>query len=120
MGAPSVERVMVWTEVANGVIFRVMVEELKPSVGNGGEITSVTGIVTTGSPVTVIVTVDVYVDAGRLVGFTRTLRVAGRLPLLGSTVIHASVPGVVAVKAGVPELAFTEMVWTAGSLAAPI
>ena len=59
-------------------------------------------------------------EAGRLVGLIRTLRVPGRFPLLGSTVIHSSSAGVVAVYAGVPELALTEMVCKVGRLAAPI
>ena len=59
-------------------------------------------------------------EAARLVGLIRTFRVPGRLPLLGSTVIHLSSAGVVAVYAGVPELARTEMVCRAGRVVAEI
>jgi hypothetical protein len=79
---------------------------LNDSVEGAGVTTSVTGIVTGATPVTVTVTDELYVFAPRLVGFTRTVRLPGTMPLAGPTVSHRSGPGVVAVKVGVPELAF--------------
>ena len=58
IGPPSVASVTACIEVENGVMLRLRMVVLKLSVGRGGETTSVTGIVTTGKPVTVMVTVE--------------------------------------------------------------
>src|ERR1019366_5354016 len=58
MGAPSVESITVCTELEAGVILSVSVEALRPRSGNGGDTTSVTGIMTGARPVTVMVTVE--------------------------------------------------------------
>jgi hypothetical protein len=67
----------------------------------------VTGTVTGATPKTVTVTVELYVFATKLVGFTRTVRVPGTVPLAGPTVTQRSGAGVVAVNVGAPELALT-------------
>ena len=59
IGAPLVVSVTVCAEVVEGATVSVMMEELSASVGKGGATTSVTGIETTGSPLTVMVTVEV-------------------------------------------------------------
>src|SRR5215472_7956570 len=120
IGVPLVVSETVCETGGEGGTEKARVLALRPSAGAGGETTNVTGMVTGFNPVTVTVTLELYVEAGRLVGFTRTFKLAGSAPLLGSTVIHRSGAGVVAVNAGVPELALTETVWTLGSLPAPI
>jgi hypothetical protein len=61
---------------------------------------------------------DVYVLAERLLGFTWTLRVIGRLPVLGVAVTHAS--AVVTVYVGFPALGRTDTFWAAGNVELPI
>jgi hypothetical protein len=107
IGAPLVDILTscVAGELGGETKFRVVV--LNVSVDEAGITTNVTGIVTGATPVTVTVTDELYVLAERLVGFTRTIKLPGTVPLTGPTVSHGSVPGLVAVKVGVPELAFT-------------
>lgn len=71
------------------------------------------------APVTVTVMEDTYWPTGRLVGFTLTLRVAGRLPLSRLTVNQKSVAGVDVVNDGVPALARTDIFWDFGNAVAP-
>lgn len=85
--------------------FRVVA--LSVSVDGAGVTTSVTGTITGATPETVMVTLELYVFATKLVGFTRTVSVPGTVPLAGPTVTHRSSAGVVAVNVGVPELALT-------------
>jgi hypothetical protein len=78
--------------------------------------------ITTGVPMPVIVksTAALYWPTARLVGFTRTLIVAGNAPLFGLAVTQNVFAGAMAVVyVGAPALAFTEIVCAAGSEAAP-
>jgi len=107
IGAPLVDMVTdcVGGELGGETKFSLVA--LNVSVDEAGSTTNVTGIVTGATPVTVTVTDELYVLAERLVGFTRTIRLPGTVPLTGPTVSHGSIPGLVAVKVGAPELAFT-------------
>jgi hypothetical protein len=110
IGAPLVDMVIDCAagELGGDTKFSVVV--LNVNVDGAGVTTNVMGIVTGATPVTVTVTDELYVLAVRLVGFTRTVRLPGTVPLTGPTVSHGSVPGLVAVKLGVPKLAFTDTV----------
>lgn len=120
IGAPLVDIVTGCAAGELGGDTKFSVVALNVSVDGAGVTSNVTGIVTGATPVTVTVTDELYVLAERLVGFTRTVRVPGTVPLTGPTVSHGSVPGLVAVKVGVPELAFTVTVWAAGNVVAPV
>jgi hypothetical protein len=120
IGAPLVDIVTVWVAGGLGGVAKGTLVALNVSVEGAGVTTSVTGIVTGATPVTVNVTLDTYVLAVRLVGFTRTVRLPGTLPLAGLTVSQAAPPGLVAVKVGVPELALTVIVCAAGKAVVPI
>ncbi len=87
----------------------------------GGSVTfRVTGMLSgLATPLTVTLTDERYIPTGRLVGFTRTLKLPGSVPLLGLTVSQRSVDGEIAVVyPGFPELAFTETLCAAGSAVA--
>jgi phosphoribosylcarboxyaminoimidazole (NCAIR) mutase len=115
MGAPLVDIV---TDCAAGELggeTKFSVALLNISVEGAGVTTSVTGMVTGATPVTVTVIAEMYDAAVRLVGFTRTVRLPGTVPLAGPTVSHWSGPGVVAVKVGVPALGFRLTVCAAGN-----
>jgi hypothetical protein len=120
IGAPLVDIVTVWVAGGLGGVAKGTLVALNVSVDGAGVTTSVTGIVTGATPVTVNVTLDTYVLAVRLVGFTRTVRLPGTLPVAGLTVSQAAGAGLVAVKVGVPELALTVIVCAAGKAVVPI
>jgi len=120
IGAPLVESVTVWFAGGNGGAAKFNVVALSDRVDGAGVTTSVTGIVVIAPLTVTVIAALLYVAAGRLVGFTRTLSVAGSVPLDGLTVNHGVLDGVTAaVNAGAPELAFTVIVCAAGSVAAP-
>jgi len=88
MGAPLVDIV---TDCAAGELGgerKFNVGLLNVSVEGAGVTTSVTGMVTGATPLTVTVIAERYDAAVRLVGFTRTVRVPGTVPLAGPTVSH--------------------------------
>ena len=118
MGVPFVDSVTVCAGGIGGVA-KFSVVALKTTV-DGGEVTAkVTGMLKGFvMPVTVTVTVALYVPTARLVGFARKLRLPGSLPLSGLTVNHSVFAPVMAVvNAGVPAFVFTETVCAAGSTA---
>ncbi len=121
MGVPFVDRVTVCATSGIGGAVKFSAVALKVTV-DGGEVTDrVTGMFNGFvTPVTVTVTVAVYVPTARLVGLTRKLRLPGSLPVSGPTVNQRMfVPVTAVVNAGVPAFVFTETVCAAGS-AAPI
>jgi len=121
MGVPFVDSVTVCAAGGIGGAVKLSVVELKVTV-DGGEVTAnVTGMFRGFvMPVTVTVTVALYVPTARLVGLARKLRVPGSLPVSGLTVNHSVfVPAIAVVNAGVPAFVFTETTCAAGS-AAPI
>ena len=117
MGVPFVERVTVCTASGIGGAVKFSAVALKVTV-DGGEVTvKVTGM-SKGfvTPVTVTVTVALYVPTDRLVGLARKLKLPGSLPLSGPTVNQSVfVPMTAVVNAGVPAFVFTETVCAAGS-----
>ena len=120
MGDPLVDSVMVCAADGLGGAANVSVAGFNVSVEGPAVTFNVTAI-TTGAvaPVTVTVTDEVYCATGRLVGFTLTISDAGRLPLFKLTFSQKSVPGVTAVKEGVPALARIETFCDLGSVAYP-
>ena len=120
MGEPLVDNVMVCAAAGFGGALNVRVAGFSDNVEGAAVTFRVTGIATgAAAPVTVSVMAETYCATERLVGFTVTTRVAGRLPELRFTWSQKSVAGVVTVKAGVPELPRTEMLWDFGSVVAP-
>ncbi len=106
IGEPFVVNVTVWVWGGLGGAVKVSVAGFNDNVEGAAVTFSVTETTEgAAAPVTVIVTADTYCPTGRLVGFTLTLRVAGRFPLSRLTVSQKSVAGVDVVNDGVPELA---------------
>jgi hypothetical protein len=126
MGALVVESRTVWPVPGGrtGTV-KVRLVALSASVDGAALTVSVTGMLTGATtPVTVTVTLALYIPTPRLVGLARRLRLPGSFPLDGLTVSHNDEPpggagGTTAVKAGVPVLARTATVAAEGS-AAPI
>ena len=124
IGAPFVDSVMVWLSVALGYV-KASAAGLTDS-DEGAAVTFRFTVMLTGfaTPATVTTMVALYAPTCMVVGFTRTLRLAGRFPPGGETINQSAfVGGLMGVMAtlyvGLPALAFTETVCAAGNVAAP-
>ena len=115
IGAPLVVRVTVCTGAGFGGAVKLRLVALKLRV-DGAAVTCSVTFTTAGAatPATVMVTEDKYAPTARLVGFTITLMVAGRVPALVFTVSQKSAGGVDVVNVGLPVLGFTVNVCALG------
>ncbi len=120
IGELSVDNVTVCGAEGSGGAVKLSVAGFKDNV-EGAEVTFNVTITTAGelTPMTVMVTDDIYTPTARLSGLTLTAMVAGNTPLSVFTVSQKSVAGAAVVNVGLPALAFTDTFCDFGRVAAP-
>jgi hypothetical protein len=108
-------KTIVWSGGGFGGVAKSSVSVLNVSVGSGAVTVKLTGTLSVVNPVAAICTLAAYVPTGNPLGFTRTVKAAGRAPDSGDADSHSALPGlIVTTKAAELDPDFTDRAFPEG------